>query len=118
VTEKKKICKNRIRQRILFTAKERRLLDSVLEKIGCRNRSLFITEAINAGLQNFDLNGIQGRRDRKTDALIPKESLEKIRQLAVTYNLTKQAILRHLTIRYAVAALHELEETPEMEAKR
>ena len=112
MTEKKKIVRNKIRQRILFTAAERNLLDSVLENIGCRNRSLFISEAINDGLQDFDQVKIQGRRNRKTDALISKESLEKIRELAATYNLTKQAILRHFIIRY-MSACHELEENPE-----
>lgn len=68
---------------------------------GALNRSLFISEAIHNGLQSFDKANVEGKRNRRIDASTSRESKDKVKQLAETYELTQQSILRHLVLRYA-----------------
>jgi hypothetical protein len=103
--EKKKIRKgNRARQRILLTEGEVTRIDFAVEDSGALSRGLFISEAIHAGLEVFDVANVEGKRNRRIDAWTPRESVETVKRLAETYDLTQQSILRYLILRYAQEA--------------
>jgi hypothetical protein len=100
----KKDRKNRIRQRILLTEAELKQVDSAVADSGATSRTLFISEAIHAGLRNFDGAEVEGRRNRRIDAWIPRESGDGVRERAQTFALSQQSILRHLILGAARAA--------------
>ena len=99
--EKKNKKENRARQRILLTEVEVRKVDFAVGDSGALSRSLFISEAIHTGLQDFDAANVEGKRNRRIDAWTPRESKDTVKQLADTYDLTQQSILRYLILRYA-----------------
>jgi hypothetical protein len=82
---------NRGRQRILLTEAEAGKLDFAVGESGELSRSLFISEAIRAGLEGFDAANVEGKRNRRIDAWTPQD-------------LTQQSILRYLILRYAQEA--------------
>jgi metal-responsive CopG/Arc/MetJ family transcriptional regulator len=98
---KKKGKGNRARQRILLTEAEARKVDYAVGMSGALSRSLFISEAIRAGLEDFDAANVERKRNRRIDAWTPSESIDAVRQLADRFDLTQQSILRYLILRYA-----------------
>jgi hypothetical protein len=104
VYEREKKRANRARQRVLLTEAELKLVDSAVAESGASNRSLFISEAIQAGLRNFDVAKVEGRRNRRIDAWIPREFRDGIKELAQTYASSQQSILRQLILGSARAA--------------
>jgi hypothetical protein len=95
---------DRARQRVLLTEAEARKLDYAVGESGALSRSLFISEAIRAGLEGFDAANVEGKRNRRIDAWTPSESIDAVRQLADRFDLTQQSILRHLILGYAQEA--------------
>jgi metal-responsive CopG/Arc/MetJ family transcriptional regulator len=95
---------NRARQRVLLTEAEARKVDYAVGESGALSRSLFISEAIRAGLEDFDAANVERKRNRRIDAWTPTESIDTVKQLAETYDLTQQSILRYLILRYAEEA--------------
>jgi metal-responsive CopG/Arc/MetJ family transcriptional regulator len=102
--EKKKENKkkgNRARQRILLTEAEARKVDYAVGMSGALSRSLFISEAIRAGLEDFDEANVERKRNRRIDAWTAQECRDSVKRLAEAFDLTQQSILRYLILRYA-----------------
>jgi hypothetical protein len=95
---------NRARQRVLLTEAEARKVDFAVGESGALSRSLFISEAIRAGLESFDAANVEGKRNRRIDAWTPQECRDSVKRLADAFDLTQQSILRYLILRYAQEA--------------
>jgi metal-responsive CopG/Arc/MetJ family transcriptional regulator len=102
ISEKKENGKkgNRARQRILLSETEARKVDFAVGESGALSRSLFISEAIRAGLESFDAANVEGKRNRRVDAWTPSESIDAVKRLADAFDLTQQSILRYMILRY------------------
>ena len=79
-------------------------MDRAVGESGALSRSLFISEAIRAGLESFDAANVEGKRNHRIDAWTPSESIDAVRQLADRFDLTQQSILRYVILRYAQEA--------------
>jgi metal-responsive CopG/Arc/MetJ family transcriptional regulator len=95
---------DRARQRVLLTEAEARKVDYAVDESGALSRSLFISEAIRAGLEGFDAAKVEGKRNRRIDAWTPQERRDAVKRLADAFDLTQQSILRYLILRYAEEA--------------
>ena len=72
-----------------------RALDEATAISGATYRSFFVANAIPDHLEDFEINKIPKKLGRGIYLRIPLEKKRMIEQIAATYDLTEQAILRH-----------------------
>lgn len=95
--------RDRVRMPLLLTERQSALLDEALAGSLAPSRSLFVTEAINAGLANPQLQDLPARK-RRIDVWLPSAVRKRIRELASTWRVTQQEIVRHFLLEYIRAA--------------
>jgi hypothetical protein len=64
------------------------------------NISLLVFQAIQAGLENDEMDGVQRKRTRTVNIHVSREFREKIRSRAHMFQVTQQALLRGLLFQY------------------
>lgn len=94
--------KTRSRIRILLPRTLSEQLSSAARENGL-SKSLLILQAIQDGLDHFNVAEVEGRRNCRHDAWIPKELNDKVKRLASVSGKKPQAIHRWLLSRYLKA---------------
>jgi metal-responsive CopG/Arc/MetJ family transcriptional regulator len=78
-------------------------LDEATAESGAFYRSLFVTNALPNDLPNIDVSKIPQKRKMGIYVRIPVEKKKLIEQIAETYNLTQQAVVRYYIAQAAEA---------------
>jgi hypothetical protein len=89
---------------LLLTERQSSLLDEALALSLAPSRSLFIAEAINAGLANPHPRNLPATRKRRIDVWLPGAVRKRIRELASAWKVTQQDIVRYYLLEYIRAA--------------
>jgi predicted transcriptional regulator len=96
--------RDRVRMPLLLTERQSALLEEALAGSLAPSRSLFIAEAINAGLANPQPRNLPATRKRRIDVWLPSAVRKRIRELASAWKVTQQDIVRHFLLEYIRAA--------------
>jgi hypothetical protein len=93
------------RMPLLLTEQQNALLEEALAESLAPSRSLFITEAINAGLANAQSPPIRAkRRRRRIEVWLPSPARRQIRELASACRVSQQDAVIHFLLEYIRAA--------------
>jgi len=95
--------KNHSKIHLRLTEEEILELDEATAQSGALHRSLFVTNAIPNDLPHFDVSKIPKKRKTGIYVRIPVEKKKLIEQIAETYNLTEQAVVRYYIAQAAKA---------------
>jgi hypothetical protein len=99
---------------LLLTERQSALLDEALAGSLAPSRSLFIAEAINAGLANPQPQNLPTTRKRRIDVWLPSAVRKRIRELASAWKVTQQEVVRYFLLEYIRAAPWKQNQTPAM----
>jgi hypothetical protein len=88
----------------LLTERQSALLQEALAGSLAPSRSLFIAEAINAGLANPQPQNLPATRKRRIDVWLPTAVRKRIRELASAWKVTQQEVVRYFLLEYIRAA--------------
>jgi predicted transcriptional regulator len=102
---------------LLLTERQSALLDEALALSLAPSRSLFIAEAINAGLANPQPRNLPATRKRRIDVWLPSAVRKRIRELASAWKVTQQDIVRYYLLEYIRAARWNRDQTRAMAEK-
>jgi predicted transcriptional regulator len=106
--------RNRARMALLLTEQQSALLEEALAGSLAPSRSLFVTEAINAGLTNTQPQNLHTTRKRRIYVWLPSPVRKRIRELASTRKVTQQAVVRYFLLEYIRAARWDGNQTQAM----
>jgi predicted transcriptional regulator len=96
--------RNRARMALLLTEQQSALLQEALAASLAPSRSLFVTEAINAGLANTQPQNLPTTTKRRINVWLPSPIRKRIRELASARKVTQQQIVRYFVLEYIRAA--------------
>lgn len=89
---------------LLLTEAERRRLERAVRESGAPSRSFFVFEAIEAGLSELSLEGVQERRSVRVEVKLAVELKERVWELAKRLGVGQQSLMRHFLHRYILLA--------------
>jgi hypothetical protein len=92
------------RMALLLTERQSTLLDEALALSLAPSRSLFVSEAINAGLANPELQSFPITGRRRVNVWVPSAVMERITEVASAQRVTQQEIVKHFLMEYIRAA--------------
>jgi hypothetical protein len=96
--------RNRVRMPLLLTEQQSALLQEALAGSLAPSRSLFVTEAVNAGLAKPQPRNLLAKRKRRIYVWLPSALKKRIREHASVWKVTQQDIVRHFLLEYVRAA--------------
>jgi hypothetical protein len=96
--------RNRTRMPLLLTERQSALLDEALAVSLAPSKSLFVAEAINAGITNPQPRNLPATRKRRIDVWLPSAVRKRIRELASAWKVTQQEVVRYFLLEYIRAA--------------
>jgi hypothetical protein len=85
---------------VFLSQEEYAELRRAVDEANLLNMSLFVFQAIQAGLENDETHWVQRKRTRRVNLHASKEFSEKIRLRARMFQVTQQALLRALLFQY------------------
>jgi metal-responsive CopG/Arc/MetJ family transcriptional regulator len=103
--------RDRGRMALLLNERQSALLDEALALSLAPSRSLFVAEAINAGLANPKPQPVPTTRRRRVNVWLPSAMRERVRELASVQKVTQQEIVKHFLLEYIRAARWKMNRT-------